>query len=325
MSLATRLLGANPGVQVSSALSGSLTTPSAKGAFTVPYSGYSVGASDTTVLKFNFYSETPSILSASLSASYGDVGHGFTRGSTAGYFAGGSGSTSTQPNNKLTFATESLSTLGNMGSGRNYGCSISNESTAGYAAGGEIGSPLTYFTDVTKFTFSGESWSQFGSTNFSQTNSHTGGENGSTAGYHWGGFGGSQDQSKKITFSGDTISTSFTASRTEYGGKSPSNGTTAGYQLGGMNGGTGVALSTCRKLTYSGESYSVLSTTLSSGRYKPVNLSDYTTSAFSMGGNNGTSNTNVIQKMPYSTETLTTLSATLSSNRSGSAVANYHV
>ena len=33
MSLATRLLGANPGVQVSSALSGSLTTPGAKGAF----------------------------------------------------------------------------------------------------------------------------------------------------------------------------------------------------------------------------------------------------------------------------------------------------
>ncbi len=33
MSLATRLLGANPGVQVSSALSGSLTTPGAKQAF----------------------------------------------------------------------------------------------------------------------------------------------------------------------------------------------------------------------------------------------------------------------------------------------------
>ena len=33
MSLATRLLGANPGVQVSSALSGSLTTPGAKGTF----------------------------------------------------------------------------------------------------------------------------------------------------------------------------------------------------------------------------------------------------------------------------------------------------
>lgn len=33
MSLATRLLGSNPGVQVSSALSGSLTTPGAKGAY----------------------------------------------------------------------------------------------------------------------------------------------------------------------------------------------------------------------------------------------------------------------------------------------------
>ena len=36
MSLATRLLGANPGVQVSSALSGSLTTPGAKQAFISP-------------------------------------------------------------------------------------------------------------------------------------------------------------------------------------------------------------------------------------------------------------------------------------------------
>lgn len=36
MSLATRLLNANPGAQVSNALSGSLTTPGAKGAFVLP-------------------------------------------------------------------------------------------------------------------------------------------------------------------------------------------------------------------------------------------------------------------------------------------------
>ena len=39
MSLATRLLGANPGAQVSSALTGALTTPSAKGSinFSIDY------------------------------------------------------------------------------------------------------------------------------------------------------------------------------------------------------------------------------------------------------------------------------------------------
>ena len=40
MSLATRLLGANPGVQVSNALTGSLTTPGAKQNFVYPVNAY---------------------------------------------------------------------------------------------------------------------------------------------------------------------------------------------------------------------------------------------------------------------------------------------
>lgn len=314
-----------PSAQVSSLTTGSITLPSARGMFSLPYSGYSVGKNDTSAHKFNFYSETSSILSATLSASYNSTGAGLTRGSTAGYFAGGSSNTSTQANNKLTFSTETFSNPGNMGGGRLYGCSISNESTAGYVTGGEISSPLTYFTDVTKFTYSGETWSQFGSGNFNVTNNVTGGENGSTAGYHWGGFGGGIDVSKKITFSNDTSSLSFTAARIEYAGKSPSNGTTAGYQMGGMNGGTGAPTNVVRKLTYSGESYSVLATTLSVSRYRNINFSDYTTSAFSMGGEAGSGSFTTIQKMPYSTDTLSTLSATLSSGRAEVAAVNYHV
>jgi hypothetical protein len=43
MSLPSRLLGANPSIQVSTLLSGSLSTPSAKGAFVIPGSYYQLG------------------------------------------------------------------------------------------------------------------------------------------------------------------------------------------------------------------------------------------------------------------------------------------
>lgn len=59
MSLATRLLGANPGVQVSSALSGSLTTPSAKGAFIQDGDFYSI-ASTTGAAGSIVFSSIPS-------------------------------------------------------------------------------------------------------------------------------------------------------------------------------------------------------------------------------------------------------------------------
>jgi hypothetical protein len=57
VSLATRLLGANPGVQVSSALSGALTTPGAKGAFsTISFDSiatYAVGSTAQSVITFS--------------------------------------------------------------------------------------------------------------------------------------------------------------------------------------------------------------------------------------------------------------------------------
>lgn len=56
MSLATRLLNANPGAQVSSALTGALTTPSAKGAFAFSdfesIATVSVGAGGATNIEF---------------------------------------------------------------------------------------------------------------------------------------------------------------------------------------------------------------------------------------------------------------------------------
>lgn len=62
MSLATRLLGANPGVQVSNALSGSLTTPGAKGTFIPPADFQSIQtytlASPTSTITFSSIPQT---------------------------------------------------------------------------------------------------------------------------------------------------------------------------------------------------------------------------------------------------------------------------
>lgn len=58
MSLPSRLLGANPSIQVSSLLSGSLTTPSAKGAFTNPadYDAIQTVTSNGSATSFDFTS-----------------------------------------------------------------------------------------------------------------------------------------------------------------------------------------------------------------------------------------------------------------------------
>ena len=63
MSLPSRLLGANPSIQVSALLSGSLSTPSAKGVFTVPNSFESIATSTLSTA-------TASITFSSIPATY---------------------------------------------------------------------------------------------------------------------------------------------------------------------------------------------------------------------------------------------------------------
>jgi hypothetical protein len=63
MSLPSRLLGANPSIQVSALLSGSLSTPSAKQAFVLPedfevISSYTVSGSSTTTITFSSIPQT---------------------------------------------------------------------------------------------------------------------------------------------------------------------------------------------------------------------------------------------------------------------------
>jgi hypothetical protein len=281
-----------------------------------PYNGYVFGgwngtANVNTIIKFNFGTETASTLVSTLTSARASVGTGFNNNGVAGYaFAGGG--TTNETMDKLTYATETCasSTAGPAGQGRNYGGGIDNTATASYAAGGEASSPLTYYSNYLKFTFSNATWSTGGNQQL-ETNSRTGNENGSTAGYHWANVSSSFTTARKVTFSNDSWSNSFTTGRIDYGGKAPSNGTTASYQFGGMDGGTGFLRTAITKVTLGTESVSTLSATLSTARRLVGGVSDWQNAAYSLGGTDVTNSTNIIQKLVFSGETISTLAATL--------------
>lgn len=115
MSLATRLLGANPGVQVSSALSGSLTTPGAKGVFNSS-KDYELIASTTVG------SDTTTVTFSSISSNYTHLilmgiartGGANTNGSFQLRWNGGT-STDTYGAKQQMYKITSTSTYGNSG------------------------------------------------------------------------------------------------------------------------------------------------------------------------------------------------------------------
>lgn len=294
-----------------------------------PYNGYMFGGyngttSVNTIIKFNFGTDTATTLVATLTTARGAVGVGFNNNGIAGYaFAGTTGLTETM--DKLTYATDtkSVSTNGPSNQGRNYGGAIDNTATAGYVAGGESSSPLTYYSNFLKFTFSNATWSTGANSNL-ETNSRTGNENGSTAGYHWANVSSAYTTARKITFSSDTWSNSFTTDRIDYGGKAPSNGTTASYQFGGMDGGTGLVRNTITKVALGTESVSTLGAVLSTARRLVGGVSDWQNAAYSLGGVETTNTINVIQKLVFSGETISTLAATLPYTVYAYSVASNH-
>jgi len=298
-----------------------------------PYNGYIFGgyngsANVNTTVKMNFLNETVSTLGSTLTIARGATAVALNNNGVAAYaFAGDANSASNiMTMDKLTYSTDTISSSvsGPSGQGRNYAGAMDNTATAGYVGGGESGTSLVYFTNYLKFTFSSATWTT-GSNVSLETNSHTGSENGSTAGYHWGNVGGSYTTARKVTFSNDSWSNSFTHSvRLEYSSHAPSNGTVACYQFGGQDGSTGNSVSQIGKVTYSGESFSTLSATLSSARRLVATLSNWSTAAYACGGTN-ISPVNTIQKLTFSGETMSTLSATLPYSLYANASTSNHV
>ena len=295
-----------------------------------PYNGYILGgyngsANTDAIIMFNFTSETASTLSATLSSARSSTSVAFNNNGVAAYvFAGESGGGSNiMTMDKLTYSTntKSVSTSGPTSQGRNYAGGIDNTATASYVCGGESGSPLVYFSNFLKFTFSNATWST-GANSSLETNSLTGNENGSTAGYHWNNNGSSYITARKVNFSNDSFSNSFTSASREYSSHAPSNGTTASYQFAGQTR-SGVKQNAIQKLTISGESISTLSATLSSARTSVCTMSNWNTAAWCLGGADS-STTNIIQKFTFSGETMSTLAATTPNAIQGNASTSNH-
>jgi hypothetical protein len=88
----------------------------------------------------------------------------------------------------------------------------------------------------------------------------------------------------------------------------------AGYLGGGQDSGSNF-LNRIDKLTFSNETKSTLSATLSNTAYSQAGMADSDVAGYFGGGYTGSAELNVIDKITFPADTKTTLSATLSSQR----------
>jgi hypothetical protein len=293
--------------------------------FSDVYFGLIMGGSEATVanssvLKWGFTSETTATLSDTLTYASASNSAGVTYQGNRAYKIGGNGTIAAQSYvSKWSYSTGTRTDVSTTMTPRGYAGGISNPSTAGYAAGGEGGnSPFQYFGNFQKVNYSNDALSTVaGGSNI--TNQPAGANNGSTAGYR---FGGDSRNLAKLTFSGESFST---LSGTYDQGYTSCiiNGTTAAYSAGGIgqqSGGTTV--STIVKLTFSGESFSTMSATLSTARINVIQVSNRAVNGYFIGGNNSGGDQTVIQKFTYSGETISTLGTSLTNSRANTANAD---
>ena len=141
--------------------------------------------------------------------------------------------------------------------------------------------------------------------------------NPTTAGYAWAGEGGSPfsyySNAQKVNYSNDALSIAGSAGANNTNSAAGvNNGSTAGYRLGGDSKVVG-------KITFSGESFSIISGTFNPGYTSGI--INGTTNAFIAGGIDQTNSAYLssITKFTFSGETLASVSATLSTARSNVA------
>ena len=120
----------------------------------------------------------------------------------------------------------------------------------------------------------------------------------------------------KIAFSSDAKSTlSATLSTARYALAGAANSGTAAYFAGGFHGPSSTYISGIDKITFSGDTKSTLSATLSTTSYNLAGAANSGTAAYFAGGGNGSGNVSGIDKITFSGDTKSTLSATLSTAR----------
>jgi hypothetical protein len=277
------------------------------------------GTSLNSVLKFGFTTETQSILNDTLTqAAYGSSA-GVSYENNQAYKIGGNGTLDAQRYiSKWAYSTGTKTNLSTTATARGYAAGISNPTTAGYAWGGEGGSPLVYYTTAQKVSYSNDSLTTLSPGGASNTNQPASANNGSTAGYRIGGDTGNLG---KITFSNETFSITgaFTSINLEYTSASIY-GTNSAYTMGGQFRDTGVLTNRVQKFTFSGESFSnVSSATLSTSRSLSAALSNRASHGYALGGSGGST---TIQKLSFVTESISTLGSTLATPRANGANAD---
>lgn len=288
-----------------------------------PYFGYSMGGQTTggttlsSTLKFNFGTQTGTAVSTGLTYESAASSAGTTYKGNFGYKLGGNGSLDAQQYaTKIAFSNDTKTNLSNLPARRGYAPGISNPLTAGYAWGGEGGSPLVYFGSALKIAYSNDSYSTL-SDSPNCTNQPGGANNGTTAGYR---FGGDARNLRKITFSNDSFSTVAASPAVDWEYNTCcTNGTTATYRMGGQ---AASLTNSIQKLTFSGESLSNLGATLSAARMLISAMSDFSTTGWMVGGSEAGGAVTTVQKITYSSETVSTLGTSLSTALYNAAVAN---
>lgn len=239
--------------------------------------GDTVGTEHTTCDKTDFGTETTSaVSSANLSQarySAGAVGNP----AIAGYIAGGWTNLSlngvaTADKLNMTNDTTAAQSSANLSLARGGLIGLSERSSKGYFAGGDIpsGGLGVYYQTADKITFSGDTTGAQTSANLSIGKANLASiSQGSTKGY-WGGGTTSGNAlsavSDKIVFSSDTTAAQTSANLSHVGDElqGGSDGSTHGYWIGGqqLNTGSGSFFPGYDKLTFSTDTTSTLSQTL---------------------------------------------------------------
>lgn len=214
---------------------------------------------------------------------------------------------------KLLFISEATSQLAaTLNTASRAMAGYSNPLVAGYTLGGENASGSTMYSKIEKLTFNGESNSVLGATLTAGTFAFSGGNNGSTAGYVFGGYSVNANTTRidKLTFSNETNSAlASTLAVARNNAVTLSNGPTAIYNSSGV----GDQLSTY-KLTLSNETTSTLSAALSHTHVSSQGATNLGVSGYLIcRGGNPTPKVSSHHKLAYSSETFTPYSSGLDS------------
>ena len=233
-----------------------------------PYFNYKFGTGSVTsvansngIIRFGYYAETASVLTATTPYSFFSAG-GATNNGVCAYVAGGmdpSAASGLSSAFKMSYSTETCSSLSTtLATARGSTGGVYNANTAAYFGGGTNDNGPTRYTAISKMTFSTDTLSTISATMSVSIcfNPTTSSSYNATSGWWFGGYIGSGTDTStihRLTYSTETRDTPASLASASRASGSVSNHTTAAY----FNGGTGATTNT-QKIVYSSATVSTL-------------------------------------------------------------------